>query len=173
LWFPGRGTTTGPPWRGGGWGSAGEWDRWAIWVNPGPVRSIGGGFSPMLRTCGQDGPPLPEGTIMDAYTNQSNPLADARYTHDDVNHGITVELSDPQLVRIDRIRLLTEPGYPVFDVSYVYGTLTTGERVRVDLGTNRLPRKGTRRELVKLAGEAGRYAKGLGMLDDDVISAMW
>lgn len=105
---------------------------------------------------------------------EDNNISTAAYDHSSVDYTVgDVPLSEPELVRIDRIRLLTERGYPLFDVSYVYGTLRDGRHVRVDLGNHQLPRKGLKRELVRLAQEAGRYAKGMGMLDDGNISILW
>lgn len=108
---------------------------------------------------------------------ESNPIETASYTHESVDYSDRdVELSDPRLVRIDRIRLLTEPGYPYYDVSYVYGTMDDGRHVRVDLGTHRIPRARPGRSLngslIELAREAGRFAKGLGMLDYGVVSLL-
>jgi hypothetical protein len=106
--------------------------------------------------------------------HEDNNIAFAEYDHNSVDYSEgDVPLSDPDLIRIDRIRLLTDRGCPFFDVSYVYGTLRDGRHVRVDLGAWQLPRKGLRRELVRLAAEAGRYGKGLGMLDDSTLSILW
>jgi hypothetical protein len=110
--------------------------------------------------------------------SEDNPIDLAAYNHTSVDYSEgDVPLSDPRLVRIDRIRLLTESGYPAYDVSYVYGTLRDGRHVRVDLGTYRIAkgRKGgtsLKGHLVNLAKAAGRHAHGLHMLDADVISIL-
>ncbi len=99
--------------------------------------------------------------------NETNNIALADYDHRSVDYAEgDVSLSDPRLVRIDRLRLLTDPGYPYFDVSYCYGTLQDGRHVRVDIGANQLPRKGLSRALVDLAKEAGVHAKRMGLLDN-------
>ena len=101
---------------------------------------------------------------------ETNGIELADYSHTAVDfdyYGGHTPLSDPALVSIDRLRLLTEPGYPYYDVSYCYGTLRDGRHVRVDIGDSHLPRRGTKRRLVELASEAGRYAKGLGLLDEN------
>lgn len=103
--------------------------------------------------------------------NETNNIADAAYTHEALEPGVTV-LADRRLVKIDRLRLLTDPGCPFFDVSYVYGTLADGTHVRVDLGRDQFPRQGLSRALVQCAKDAGRYAKGLGMLDNSVLSIL-
>jgi hypothetical protein len=104
---------------------------------------------------------------------ESNNISDAAYDHTSVDHSEgDVPLSDPRLVHIDRIRLLTERGLPFMDVSYVYGTLKDGRHVRVDLGEYQLSRQ-YKSDLIRLAKAAGRFGKGMGMLDDSVISILW
>lgn len=113
------------------------------------------------------------------YADETNNIADAKYTSADVDYGYgKVLLSDPDLVSVDRIRLVTSPGFPMWDVSYVWGTLKNGKHVRVEFvdGTWQFPkRKGISLKglMIAEAKKAGRFAKGLGMLDDDVISALW
>ena len=105
---------------------------------------------------------------------EDNPILDAAYTSDEVDYSAgQIALSDPRLGRVDRIRLLTEPGCPFFDLSYAWGTLKDGRHVQVNLGEYSFPRKGLKGELIRLAREAGRYAKGLGMLDDHTLSILW
>lgn len=98
---------------------------------------------------------------------ESNPLWTSEATHENVDYSEgDVPLSDPRLVRIVRLRLLTEAGYPGYDVSYCYGQLSDGRFVRVDLGASFLSRRTIKADLIGLAKEAGRFAKGLGLLDD-------
>lgn len=104
---------------------------------------------------------------------EQNNIADAAYNHTAVDYSEQVRLGDERLVRIDRIRLLTEPGYPMFDLSYCYGTLTDGRHVRVDLGAHQFPRKGLKPALVECARKAKVHAHGLHMLDADVISILF
>lgn len=109
--------------------------------------------------------------------NETNNIAFAAYDHTAIDHSEgTVWLGDDRLVRIDRIRLLTDPGCPVYDISYCYGTLRDGRHVRVDLGTHQIPRarKGAslKYQLIQLARAAGVNAKTLGMLDDSTISLL-
>lgn len=120
---------------------------------------------------------------MNEYTKygvrEDNNIADAAYDSSALAPGVTVDLSDPDLVRIDRIRLLTERGFPAFDLSYCYGTLRDGRHVRVDLGRYQFARarggqgKSLKAQLVDCARAAGRHAHGLHMLDADVISILW
>jgi hypothetical protein len=116
-------------------------------------------------------------------------ILDAPYTHADLDWDTyraegDIDITDPRLARVDRIRLLTEAGYPRYDVSYVYGTLRDGRHVRVTLaGHHTLPRTirsgrldlmltDVKRALIGIAKETGVYAKGLGMLDDAAISIL-
>lgn len=103
--------------------------------------------------------------------NETNNIADASYNHTSVDYSRYTRLGDPELVRIDRVRLLTDPGCPVMDVSYVYGTLRNGTHVRVDIGASQISRQ-YKGALIALAKQAGVYAKGLHMLDNDVISIL-
>lgn len=98
---------------------------------------------------------------------ETNPLGLSSHTHETVNWELgDIQLSDPRLISINRLRLLTEPGYPYYDVSYCYGTLADGTHVRVDIGTTHLGRRTIKSELIQLAKDAGRFAKGMGLLDE-------
>lgn len=71
---------------------------------------------------------------------EDSPLALAPYTHSELSdeYWYDVPLSDSDLVRIDRLRLLGDSdgwAYPYLDVSYCYGTMRDGAHVRVDLGS--------------------------------------
>lgn len=84
-------------------------------------------------------------------------------------------LSDPNLVKVTRLRLLTDPGFPWWYVSYCYGELRDGTPVRVWLGAGQINKGGKfgfKGHLVELARRAGRNAKALGLLDDSVLSLM-
>jgi hypothetical protein len=85
-------------------------------------------------------------------------------------------LSNPDLVKITRLRLLSDRGLDWWDVSYCHGELSDGTPVRVYLGDHHIRKQGWGRvdkgHLIELAKEAGRYAKGLGLLDDAVISTL-
>ncbi|HYQ62540.1 hypothetical protein [Actinophytocola sp.] len=85
---------------------------------------------------------------------------------------MTVGLGHPDLVEVTRLRLLSDPGCPFWDISYCYGLLKSdadhpaGVPVRVDLGVYQLPKRGFRRTLVELAQANNVYAKGIGLLDN-------
>lgn len=84
-----------------------------------------------------------------------------------------VDLTDKRLARITRLRLLTDPGYPMYDLSYCYGELKDGTPVRVHLPWWQFSRKNLKGDLIAMCREANVYAKGLGMLDSDVLSFLW
>ena len=96
------------------------------------------------------------------YSGEMNPAPEGY--HDEVSSKIkrTVRLDDPGL-HVCRLRLLSDPGFPVWDVSYCHGTLN-GEPVNVGLPFNQLPKRGMRRAIVQHAKRDGVYAHGLGIL---------
>jgi hypothetical protein len=95
---------------------------------------------------------------------ETNPIEDHRH-HQPEPGAERVDWTDPDLARITRLRLLTEPGFPFMDVSYVWGVLKDGSKVLVDVPFDQLPRKGSHREIVLYAEQDGVYAKGLGIFD--------
>ena len=98
--------------------------------------------------------------------NETNPIWMSEATHENVDYSIHCTLGDARLKRVVRLRLLTEPGYPYFDVSYVYGQLHDGTYVRLSGAPTQLGRKTLKRDLIHWAREEGAWAKGLGLLDD-------
>jgi len=103
---------------------------------------------------------------------QTNGLIDPTY-HSRVDHSRTYLLSDKEVVKIVRLRLIgyNPREFPMWDVSYCHGQLADGRIVPVDLGDYQLPPRYKGR-LIELAKEAGRYAKGMGLIDDGVISTL-
>lgn len=77
--------------------------------------------------------------------------------------GRTVDWTEPGL-KVTRLRLLSDPGFPVWDVSYCYGQLPSGEQVRVSLPFDQIPKGRVSGFIVDQAKRAGVYAKGLGIL---------
>jgi hypothetical protein len=77
----------------------------------------------------------------------------------------TVDWTDKRLSKIVRLKVVTDPGFPYLDVSYCYGDLKDGTKVRVRLPFHQLPKKGARRSIVEHAKADGVYAHGLGILD--------
>jgi hypothetical protein len=75
-------------------------------------------------------------------------------------------------LQVTRLRLLSDPGYPEWDVSYCFGITKEGEEVRVLLPFSSLPKRGYKKVIVQEAIREGVYAKRLGILDDDVISLL-
>ena len=89
---------------------------------------------------------------------------------------IFVSWTDPCLSKITRLRLLTDRGCPQYDVSYCVGVLKDGRDCYVGLGFHFIPRskaKSIKSYLIDYAKEDGVYAKGLGLLDDSVISILF
>lgn len=93
-------------------------------------------------------------------------LVNGREYHDSYAGARTVDWTEPHL-RITRLRLLSDPGLPWWDVSYCHGTLChTGELVRVQVPFQQLPKRGMRSAIVKWAKADKVFARGLGVLDN-------
>lgn len=58
--------------------------------------------------------------------------------------GEPLNLEDPRLVAITRIRLLSDPDTPFWDVSYVHGLNDQGQRVRVLVDWFQIPKNAKR-----------------------------
>lgn len=71
----------------------------------------------------------------------------------------TVDWTEPGLY-ITRLRLLSDPGFPAWDVSYCYGEID-GEPVRVDLPFSQLPKHKMRAALYREAKATGKFIRGL------------
>lgn len=75
----------------------------------------------------------------------------------------TVEWTEPGLT-ITRLRLLSDPSFPVWDVSYCHGTLADGTLVLVILPFSQLPKRDMMAAIIKYAKADGNlYAKGTGI----------
>lgn len=94
------------------------------------------------------------------------PYGSGQAYHDQWSGARTVDWSEPHL-RITRLRLLSDPGLPWWDVSYCHGHLChTGEKVRVSLPFSQLPKRGYRRAIVGYAIADGVHARRIGALDN-------
>lgn len=82
-----------------------------------------------------------------------------------VDRSETVDLADPRLAQITRLRLLTDPGFPLWDLSYCHGRLKDGTEVRVRLPEWQFRKRDLRAHLLEMCKEAGVYGKGLGIFD--------
>ena len=89
---------------------------------------------------------------------ETNPLPAGWHDRD---RNETVDWTDPRLEEITRLRLLSDPGFPAWDVSYCHGRLKDGTEVRVSLPLNSLPTFRFKAAIVNHATEDGVYAKGL------------
>lgn len=67
---------------------------------------------------------------------------------------------DTEGLTITRLRLLSDPGYPAWDVSYCHGMLD-GNPVVVDLPFDQLPKRAMKRALYARAQATGRFIEGL------------
>lgn len=92
--------------------------------------------------------------------NETNPLGGRNHPKCEA----TVRWSDPALSRVTRLRLISDPGHPEWDVSYCYGELKDGIPVRVDLPFSHLKKAASiGKQIAAYARIDGVYAKGLGI----------
>lgn len=95
---------------------------------------------------------------------ETNPMPSPTY-HSDLNLQGTVDWADERLDKITRLRLLSDPGYPAWDISYCHGKLKDGTDVRVSLPFVELPKGKVSETIIYYAKKDGVYAKGLGVFN--------
>lgn len=109
---------------------------------------------------------------------ESNPLWMTGISHDEVRHDLGVfnlagkdENGKFYVTKIERLRLLTDRGFPWWDISYCYGRLATGQLVNVNIGVYQIKKAGrgsvSKAHLIEIAKFNGRYAKAIGLLAED------
>lgn len=89
-----------------------------------------------------------------------------------MDHKDPVDLDNSQLRRIVRLRLVSDPGYPMWDVSYCYGELKDGTPVRVNLPRYQFSKKNLKGDLITMCKEVGVYGKELDLFEPHVISTL-
>lgn len=80
-----------------------------------------------------------------------------------------VDWTEPGL-HITRIRFVTDPGFPMLDLSYCFGVLN-GKPVRVQLPFSQLSKRTWKTAIVKYAIRDGVNAKRMGIFDN--VSILW
>lgn len=93
--------------------------------------------------------------------NQTN--ARLQQLHDDGDQ--TLDLNDPGLASIFRLRMVSDPGFPMWDVSYCYGVTKDGETCRVRLPETQFPKRNLKGAIIEMCKREKVFAKGLGLLD--------
>jgi hypothetical protein len=88
-----------------------------------------------------------------------NGLQYHRDRHDQEDGVDTVKWTEPGL-EITRLRLLSDPGFPAWDVSYCHGVLN-GRHVDVELPFSQIPKRGYKKYLYNEAKKTGVFIKGL------------
>jgi|19_taG_2_1085344.scaffolds.fasta_scaffold25380_3 hypothetical protein len=92
---------------------------------------------------------------------ETNPIT--KGFHNEKPEG-SVCWTDPRLESIERLRLLSDPGFPMWDVSYCTGRLKDGTKVDVELPFDQLrKRRKINAQIVAYAKKDGVYAKRLGI----------
>ena len=92
------------------------------------------------------------------FAGETTGLADGLAYHRERSASRRVDWTEPGLV-ITRLRLLSDPGSPVWDVSYCHGEIGS-EQVTVVLPFRQLP-KAWRRALYAEAKRSGRFIHGV------------
>ena len=92
----------------------------------------------------------------------SNGIAYHGERHEQDGGVDTVCWTTPGL-QVTRLRLLSDPGFPAWDVSYCHGILD-GRHVNVELPFSQLRKRGWKAEVIEYAKQDNVYAKGLGIL---------
>jgi hypothetical protein len=88
--------------------------------------------------------------------NETNPLMDGGYHLVDRS---TVDWDDDGVI-ITRLRLVSDPGFPFWDVSYCHGK-QNGKDVEVRLPFSQLPKKNMKSWLYQQAKKTGKFIPGL------------
>lgn len=95
---------------------------------------------------------------------ETNGLVNGVEYHDEFAGARTVDWTTKGLY-VTRLRLLSDPGFPAWDVSYVHGYIGK-EPVRVQVPFLQLPKRGLRAAIVQAAIKDGIFAKRIGILDN-------
>ena len=111
-------------------------------------------------------------TIDRPSVGETNGLLDGHTYHSEFTANIKRQVPwTAEGLKITRLRLLSDIGFPFWDVSYCHGVIN-GEPVEVMLPFDQLPKKNRNRAIVKYAIKNGVYAKGLGILSPLVQSTL-
>lgn len=78
-----------------------------------------------------------------------------------------------EIAKLTRVRLLTEAGYPYFDLSYAMGQLADGRHCRVRLDVSSLGRRTYRSQIAESCKRAGVNANKLGVWNASTYSIMY
>lgn len=95
--------------------------------------------------------------------NEVNGLVNGLAYHTDFYNARVVDWTEKGL-KITRLRLLSDPGFPMWDVSYCHGYVGK-EPVVVNLPFSQLPKRNKVKTIIEYAKRDKVYAKGLGILD--------
>lgn len=93
---------------------------------------------------------------------ETNPIPPGYHS---VDRSTLVDWTDQRLARITRLRLVSDIGYPVWDVSYCHGVLQDGTECTVQVPFSQLPKHRKLRAIVNYAIADGVNAKKLGIFD--------
>lgn len=98
--------------------------------------------------------------------NETNPIPDGYLKEVTYKIKRAIDWDSPELKSVIRLRLLSDIGFPVWDVSYCHGVTVDGEYVDVALPFSQLPKRGFKRAIVEYAKKDKIYAHGIGILSN-------
>lgn len=94
--------------------------------------------------------------------SEINPIPSKNY-HDGFRDAPFVDWTTPGL-KITRLRMVSDPGFPFWDITYCHGRLNN-ENVIVNLPFSELPKRNREQTILKHARRDKVFAKGLGIFD--------
>ena len=100
--------------------------------------------------------------------SETNTLSEVMTAEDIVAYRSTeikVDWSDKRLAKITRLRLISDPLFPYWDLSYCWGVLKDGTKVRVQVPFFQLRKRSLRADIIRDAKRDRVYAVGLGIFD--------
>ena len=103
-------------------------------------------------------------------TVETNGLVNGAAYHENRRDAITVYWNDPDLVKITRLRLISDPGFPFWDVSYAHGVMKNGDAADVQLPFSQLSKRQMWKEIYEAGTADGVYVKRI--LDASAISKL-
>lgn len=91
---------------------------------------------------------------------ETNPISDFDPALKPGAGAATVAWDDPSVVEITRLRYLSDPGHPFWDLSYAYGLLADGTPVRLRGLPYQLPKRGLAGSIIKACPGITRKVPG-------------
>jgi hypothetical protein len=102
-----------------------------------------------------------------------NPLEETGISHDQISYNDRLYWTSPLIKRVVRFRVLTDRGFPMYDISYCYAERIDGKIIPIQLPFHQLTKAKWKTELYNYAKADGVNAKRLGFFDPLVFSTVY